>query len=293
MNISAQSDSQSKASKIGNAELLRAKRSSSREWDSVASAWEANDRLIAGWESVNEQIIKQAGIARGYNVVDIGSGTGQPALAIARNVGENGSVAGFDFSDGMLSVARRKAAALKLQTCDVTSLPLEDASCDAASSRFCIMLLPELDKTLREVFRVLKPGACFAASVWGVKEKNPSITIPMEILMEYCPPPDGNSSRPQVFSLSKPGVLKEKLRDAGFSELTETEVPFERKFPSGTDCIKRLKKMAAPFKKMFASIPPDKKNEAEKRMVDAIESFRKGAEVILPSAALIVSGKKP
>ena len=176
--------------------------------------------------------------------------------------------------------------------CDVTALPLDDASCDAASSRFCIMLLPELDKTLLEVFRVLKKGARFAASVWGAKEKNPNITIPMKILMEYGPPPEKNNSRPEIFSLSEPGVLVEKLRRAGFSELVEQEVPLDRKFSSGRECIDKMKKMAAPFKKMFESVPPDKKEEAEKRMVDAIEKYRKGGEVVLPSVALIASGKK-
>ena len=270
--------------------------SQSREWDSVAAAWEANDRLIAGWDNINDQIIKQAGIAKGHNVVDIGSGTGQPALNIAQHVGETGSVVGFDFSDGMLSVARKKAAEQELKNvtftrCDVTSLPLDSASCDAASSRFCIMLLPELDKTLLEVFRVLKKSGRFAASIWSVKEKNPSIKIPMEILMEYSPPPD-DAEKPGIFSLSEPGVLADKMRSAGFSELAELEVPLDRKFASGRECIDRLKEMAAPFKKMFASIPPDKKDEAEKRMVDAIECFRKGDEVVLPSVALIVTGKK-
>lgn len=269
----------------------------SEEWDSVASAWEANDYLIAGWENINNQIIKQAGIAKGHNVVDIGSGTGYPALNIARHVGDGGSVAGFDFSDGMLDVARKKAAQQELKNvtftkCDIASLPLDDASCDAASSRFCIMLLPDLDKTLLEVFRVLKKSARFAASVWSVKEKNPNIKIPMEILMEYCPPPDESDAHPEIFSLSEPGVLADKMRSAGFSEIVEQEVPLDRKFRSGRECIDKLKKMAAPFKKMFESIPPDKKEEAEKRMVDAIEFFRKGDEVVLPSVALIVSGKK-
>ncbi|MFQ5433191.1 MAG: class I SAM-dependent methyltransferase [Nitrospinota bacterium] len=74
----------------------------SSEWDSVAAAWEVNDYLVAGWENINDQIIKQAGIAKGHNVVDIGSGTGYPALDIARHVGDAGSVVGFDSSDGML-----------------------------------------------------------------------------------------------------------------------------------------------------------------------------------------------
>ena len=269
----------------------------SHEWDSVADAWEENDRLIAGWENINNQIIKHAGIVRGHHVVDIGSGTGYPALNIASVVGDSGTVAGFDFSEGMLSVARKKAAQQNLgnvtfTTCDVASLPLDSASCDAASSRFCIMLLPELDKTLLEVFRVLKNGGCFAASVWGVKEKNPNITIPMKILMEYCPPPD-DTEKPEIFSLSEPGVLADKMRDAGFSEMVELEVPLDRKFVSGKECIDKLKKMAAPFKTMFASIPPEKKEEAERRMVDAIEEYRIGDEIVLPSVALIVSGKKP
>jgi ubiquinone/menaquinone biosynthesis C-methylase UbiE len=273
-------------------------REQSREWDSVAPAWEKNDQLILGWDDVNQQLVKSASIATGHSVVDIGSGTGYPALMIARHVGEKGRVVGLDFSDGMLEVARRKAKSLGITNVtfrqhDVSTLPFESEIFDAASSRFCFMLLPEPDKTLRELFRVLKTGGFFAASVWAEKEKNPNITIPMEILREYCPPPEGDTALPGIFSLSEPGVLMEKMSKAGFSEFAEKEIPTERRFSSGEECISRLKEMAAPFKKMFAALDGKKGREVEKKMVDAIENFRRGDEIVLPGVALIVSGSKP
>ena len=269
----------------------------SEDWDGVAPAWEKYDRQLMGMDHVNEQLIRRARIERGHSVIDIGSGTGYPALMIAKRVESGGSVTGLDFSDGMLAVARKKAAAMGLKnvefrTCDASSLPFDDEKFDAATSRFCMMLLPEPDKTLLGICRVLKAGGSLAVSVWAVKEKNPNITIPMEILMEYCPPPEEGENRPGIFSLAEPGVLMEKMRTAGFSELAASEVPVERRFASGQECIGRLKEMAAPFKKMFASLSQGKCREAEVKMVNAIEEFRDGDEVVMPGMALIVSGKK-
>ena len=273
-------------------------RSQSEDWDGVAPAWEKYDRMLMGMDHVNEQLVRRARIERGHAVIDIGSGTGYPALMIAKRVESGGSVTGLDFSDGMLNVARKKAAAMGLKnvefrTCDASSLPFDDEQFDAATSRFCMMLLPEPDKTLLDCCRVVKAGGSLAVSVWAEKGKNPNITIPMEILMEYCPPSKEEENKPGIFSLAEPGVLMEKMRTAGFSELEASELPVERRFASGKECVGRLKEMAAPFKKLFASLPQGKCREAEQKMADAIEKFRDGAEVVLPGMALIVSGKKP
>lgn len=269
------------------------------EWDKVAPAWEKNHSAIAeGLETCNELVLEQAGITPGIVALDLGSGTGYPALLAAQKVGPTGRVTGVDFSGGMLDVARRKAETLGLgniefKECDVTSLPFEDSSFDAVTSRFCLMFLPELAKTLSEVFRVLKPGGRFSTAVWADSDKNPSISTPMKILREYVEMPPPDPLRPGIFSLAEPGVLQKKMRDANFVELVEKEVPVYRMSSSGAECVNSLKEMAAPLKKMFASLTPEQSREAEAKMADAAEKYRKGERVEIPGAALVVSGIKP
>jgi ubiquinone/menaquinone biosynthesis C-methylase UbiE len=103
-------------------------------------------------------------------VLDLGSGTGYPAILAAQAVGATGDVIGIDLAERMLAVARRKAASLGLtnvtfRTGDATTLPFQTASFDAVTSRFCLMFLPEIPKAVSEIARVLRPGAWLAAAV--------------------------------------------------------------------------------------------------------------------------------
>lgn len=269
------------------------------EWDSVAPAWEKNhDALAEGLETCNDTMLEQAGIAPGLSVLDLGSGTGYPALLAAKEVGPTGHVTGVDFSGEMLDAARRKAEALglgniKFKECDVTDLPFEDSSFDAVTSRFCLMFLPDLAKTLSEVFRVLKPGGRFSAAVWADVNRNPYISDPMKILREYVEMPPPDRSKPGIFSLAEPGALREKMRLAKFAELSEKEIPVYRTASSGIECVNILKEMAAPMKKMFAALTPVQGREAEDKMVASAEKYRKGDQIEIPGAVLVLSGVKP
>ncbi|MFO0765787.1 MAG: class I SAM-dependent methyltransferase [Nitrospiraceae bacterium] len=123
----------------------------------------------------------------GMQMLDLGSGTGYPALLAGQVVGPSGSVVGLDLAESMLSVATHKAAELGLRhvnfrTGDVSTLPFEDGAFDAVISHFCLMFLPDAPKAAKEIARVLAPGGYLAAAVWASPDKNPSIRIPMDIL---------------------------------------------------------------------------------------------------------------
>ena len=161
-------------------------------------------------------------------VLDLGSGTGYPALLGAQTVGPSGSVIGLDLAEQMLAVARRKATALGLanvtfRTGDVDALPFEANSFDAVTSRFCLMFLPEIPKAAAEIARVLRPGGWVAAAVWSSPEKNPSIGLSMEAIKKVVdlPPPDPTA--PGIFRLAKPGDLAGMLQQAGLVDVMDQE----------------------------------------------------------------------
>ncbi|MDT3677805.1 MAG: methyltransferase domain-containing protein [Burkholderiaceae bacterium] len=78
------------------------------------------------------------------------------------------SIAAIDYAESMLAGARRRFAAqpnVEIRHADAAALPYADAQFDTANIANAVHSFPEVDAALRDVFRVLKPGATLAANV--------------------------------------------------------------------------------------------------------------------------------
>jgi len=104
-------------------------------------------------------------------ILDIGTGNGSLALLLAE-MGHD--VIGIDLSEGMLSVARKKADERgvnpDLRIGDAESLEFADECFDAVVSRLVLWTLPHPETAISEWRRVLKPGGkvySFEVESWG------------------------------------------------------------------------------------------------------------------------------
>lgn len=110
-----------------------------------------------------ERAVDRAEVSPGDSVLDVCCGTGDLALELAGRVAPGGHVVGCDFSEPMLDLAREKASArdasgLRFEWADALSLPYDADRFDAVTVGFGVRNLADLDRGLREMTRVLRPG---------------------------------------------------------------------------------------------------------------------------------------
>lgn len=107
------------------------------------------------------RLVRLARVGPGDRALDVCCGTGDVALALAR---AGATVTGLDFSEPMLAVARRRAAAapdgtrIEFRQGDALRLPFPDRNFDAVTISYGLRNLADLAGGLREMWRVAKPG---------------------------------------------------------------------------------------------------------------------------------------
>jgi len=100
----------------------------------------------------------------GMKVLDVGSGTGETVLEIARKVGPKGKAVGIDFTEEGIAKAQKKAHSSGLdrtaefRLADAEKLPFEDETFDTVISECVVCLTADKQRVLTEKVRVLKPG---------------------------------------------------------------------------------------------------------------------------------------
>ncbi len=142
--------------------VTRSKTEARRAYD-LMSGW--YDLLAGSSEGrFRDECLRILKVQTGEKVLEIGFGTGEALLALARSVGTRGRVYGLDLSEGMRRRAQsrlRKAGledCVELKTGDATSLPFSCDSTDAVFMSFTLELFdtPEIPAVLDECRRVLR-----------------------------------------------------------------------------------------------------------------------------------------
>jgi ubiquinone/menaquinone biosynthesis C-methylase UbiE len=132
-------------------------------------------------------LLGRAGLWPGMNVLDVGCGVGDVALAVAEIVGAEGSVLGIDRSEEALSLARARAARaghrhLRFEKADLYSFNPETRF-NAVVGRFILMHVPDAVGALRWLERSLLPGATIAFIEMDIDQAG---SLPNLTLLAQC-----------------------------------------------------------------------------------------------------------
>jgi demethylmenaquinone methyltransferase / 2-methoxy-6-polyprenyl-1,4-benzoquinol methylase len=114
-----------------------------------------------------EFLVSRLEVGPEHTVLDVATGTGAVALELVRRKGC--SVIGIDQSGEMLAEARRRVPdRVSLVHGDAEQLPFLDASFDGLTVTYLLRYVDDLGRTLRELARVVRPGATVASLEFAI-----------------------------------------------------------------------------------------------------------------------------
>lgn len=266
-------------------------------WAGLSVSWEKWDSVIMDQLGpVSTAMIERLDLAADHQHLDIASGTGEPALSIARLL-PKGRVVLTDLVAEMLDVATRRASAqgianIETKVCSADDLPFPDATFDSISVRFGYMFFPDLAKATAEFARVLKPAGRLCAAVWVKPEENPWTTIAMQAIateVVVAPPdPDG----PHMFRCAAPGSVSALYEGAGLRDVAEWDVGVELVRRSAEDYWEMISEHVSLVAAALQQVDEPARERIRATAIARVSAFEKDGMVRVPGLARCIVGTK-
>jgi len=149
-------------------------------FDTISNKYDNLNRVISLGTDLKwrRKVLQMAKNHTPDSILDVATGTGDLAIEFAKHIAAK-TIIGFDLSEGMLSMARKKVNNTALQAKvdfikgDGEAMPFEDNSFDVVTVSFGVRNFENLEKGLSEILRVLKKGGLFIILETSVPKKFP------------------------------------------------------------------------------------------------------------------------
>ena len=271
------------------------------EWldEATCAAWRKwHDKSVLFWSELTRELLAVSRLAPGQRVLDLASGTGDPALAVAAAVGPTGHVVVTDLAPQMLAIARENAERaglgnLSYETVDAHTMPYPDAAFDRVTCRLGVMFFWDCPRALAEIRRVLKPGGLVSFICWGPIEQNENMRALTGAFNRRSPLPPPVPGAPHPARFGAPGSLSAELRAAGFVTVEEKSLVVTMRWPGPpAELWTRQYEISAPMRPYFDSFAPDVKAEAIKETIAGLAAYYDGREITTHAGIVVATATR-
>jgi SAM-dependent methyltransferase len=260
-------------------DIGRLKSEQKRDWDAAAAGWKKWWPVLErGAQPVSDRLVELARVGPSARVLDVATGSGEPAVTAARRAAPGGLVIAVDQSPGMLAIARERAESLRItniefRESDGEALTILDHDFDAVLCRWGLMFMPDLTRALSGFRERLAPGGHIAVSVWSTADKVPMISIGADIVRKLAnlPPPSPGALDP--LRLGDSSILGSALDQSGFKEIKMERMPVTFEFDSAEDFTKMREDVASAFRGLLARQSPEMRRQIIAAVTDAARQF--------------------
>lgn len=254
-------------------------------WDLAAQAYEPLwQAQLAG---VQAELLACAALAPGEQVLDVACGTGLVAFAAADSVGPSGRVSGIDLSGQMVDAAQRRARSLGLANVDFArmdaeNLALPDASFDVVLCALGLMYMPDPERAVQEMRRVMRPDGRVVIAVWGERSRcgwsSMFGIVDAEVSSDVCP---------LFFRLGQAGALACLCAGVNLEVIAERRIVAALAYADGHDaCNAAL--AGGPVALAWSRFDDEVRARVRARYLESIESWRIGQGYGIPAEFVVV-----
>jgi SAM-dependent methyltransferase len=250
-----------------------------RDWDTAAAGWKKWWRVVErAAQPVSNRLVDLAQIGPGMRVLDVATGSGEPAVTAARRVGPSGRVLAIDQSPGMLAIGRERADALRVTNLEFSesdgeALTIVERDFDAVLCRWGLMFMPNLDRALNGFRQRLVAGGRIAVSVWSTPDKVPLISIGAEMVRKLVNQPPPAPAALDPLRLGDSSILTDALVRSGFRDIQIERMPVTFEFDSPEDFTQMREDVASGFRSMLARQSPELRRQVIAAVTDAARKF--------------------
>ena len=232
----------------------------------------------------------------GGRVLDVATGTGLVAVEAAKRVEADGTVLATDFLPAWEPHVRKTASEAGVTNVTFAAMPAEaltipDASFDVVYCQFGLMFMPEPVRALGEMRRVLRPGGRIGVAVWSVPEKV-GLFLASRIVGPALPPAAGEAP-PSPMSMGAPGLVESLIAEAGLREIVTDRVTlFHEIADPETEWQAWREDFTTPDGGGLGRLPESEQQRLHDDVIAALERFRVGDVVRVPSEAVVVTATR-
>jgi len=183
----------------------------------VAKGADGYEAIMGRWSRrLAVPFLDFSGVPSRGRVLDAGCGTGSLTLALAAHP-DLAAIEALDFEENFVAALRKRStdSRIRAQQGDVCALPYGDGEFDGVYSLLVLHFVSDPHQAVREMRRVLRPGATAAATVWDNYGGMPSWRLFWDTILALEPEAAGRAATPAKRPLTWRRRVARSVREGG------------------------------------------------------------------------------
>lgn len=253
------------------------------------------ERLMGRWSRlIAEPFIRFAGVADGERILDVGCGTGSLTFTLPK-AAAIGEIAAFDFSPVFVEEAQRRNTDPRITILqgDATAIPFEDGRFDRALSLLVLHFVPEADRAVAEMHRVVRPGGVVAAAVWDHLGGMSGMRMLWDTAAAIDEGAEAPRSRYCFQPMTGPGEMRRSFVAQGLRDVTESSLTIRMEYENFADYWEPISAGEGPIGKYVAGLDQDRLGRLNKAVRAAYEAGRPDGPRSFAAVAWACRGTAP
>jgi SAM-dependent methyltransferase len=259
-------------------------------WDNLRVVTSYHHSLSELTTGCIPELFRLARLKQGDRVLDVACGAGYVA---ARASAQGAEAIGLDFAAAQIRLAEQTYPGTRFMEGDAEALPFPDRHFNVVFNAFGLPHVPYPDKVVVEAYRVLKPGGRFGYASWCEAAKCVAFSMVYDAIRTCGTLDVGLPQGPNFFSYGDPRYARELLDQAGFVNLTMSDVPLIWRVSSPDMIIDAILTGTVRAAAALKAQTPEGLMQIKRHLRERIASFGKGGTYQVPAPALVVVARKP